>query len=207
MSRDISFPTMWYVRPAKTQISLRIHAVWPEPLLVVWIFYACYATDRTSFGVSKHKRRLYRQWHIVGNHMSLLQLKFLWYRNFRSRVAAPAGLFYFLILRAFIEILLSIFIRCSVPGVVLIESIPDICLLPYFFFLTRVPSHKIYRILYYSLRSNSGWLPIRCAYFIWFIWVRSLSIYVFIWISIICQIVNGAFNMIWHKVHPVPTIL
>ena len=27
MSRDIRFPTMWYVRPAKPQISLRIRAV------------------------------------------------------------------------------------------------------------------------------------------------------------------------------------
>ena len=35
------FQTMWYVRPAKTQISLRIHAVWSEPLLVAWIFYDC----------------------------------------------------------------------------------------------------------------------------------------------------------------------
>ena len=29
----------WYVRPAKPQISLRICVVWPEPLLVAWIFY------------------------------------------------------------------------------------------------------------------------------------------------------------------------
>ena len=27
------FPTMWYVRPAKSQISLCISAVWSEPLL------------------------------------------------------------------------------------------------------------------------------------------------------------------------------
>ena len=27
MSRDTRFPTMWYVRPAKPQISLRIRAV------------------------------------------------------------------------------------------------------------------------------------------------------------------------------------
>ena len=37
-----------------------------------------------------------------------------------------------------------------------------------FFLLTRVPTHKKYRILCYPLRSNSGWLPIRCAYFILF---------------------------------------
>ena len=52
------------------------------------------------------------------------------------------------------------------PGVALIVSIPDLCLLPYFFILTRVPTHKKYRLLCYPLRSNSGWLPIRCAYFI-----------------------------------------
>ena len=46
LSRDMRFPTigyvrpasskygMWYVRPAKAQTRLRIHAVWPEPLLV-----------------------------------------------------------------------------------------------------------------------------------------------------------------------------
>ena len=44
---------------------------------------------------------------------------------------------------------------------VIVVSIPDICLLPYFLY-----SHKKYRILCYPLRSNSGWLPIRCAYFI-----------------------------------------
>ena len=27
MSRDMKFPTMWYVRPGKPQISLRIRAV------------------------------------------------------------------------------------------------------------------------------------------------------------------------------------
>ena len=41
MSFDMRFPTMWYVWPAKTQISLRIHAVWSEPLIVAWIFYDC----------------------------------------------------------------------------------------------------------------------------------------------------------------------
>ena len=40
MSR-LKSPTMWYVRPAKAQISLRIRAVWAEPLLVTWIFYEC----------------------------------------------------------------------------------------------------------------------------------------------------------------------
>ena len=34
MSPRMRFPTMWYVRPSKPQISLRIRAVWSEPLLV-----------------------------------------------------------------------------------------------------------------------------------------------------------------------------
>ena len=44
------------------------------------------------------------------------------------------GLFYFHILRAKTETLLPLFIKCSVPGVVLTVSIPDICLLPYFLY-------------------------------------------------------------------------
>ena len=32
MSCNMRFPTMWYLRPAKTQISLRIRTVWSEPL-------------------------------------------------------------------------------------------------------------------------------------------------------------------------------
>ena len=34
MSRDMRFPTMWYVRPAKAQTILRIRANRSEPLLV-----------------------------------------------------------------------------------------------------------------------------------------------------------------------------
>ena len=41
MSQCMRFPTMWYVRPAKSQISLRIRAVWSEPLLVAWVFCDC----------------------------------------------------------------------------------------------------------------------------------------------------------------------
>ena len=55
MRQFMKFPTMWYVRPAKHQISLRIRAVWSEPLLVSWV-----ATDWTPFGVSKLKWRLQR---------------------------------------------------------------------------------------------------------------------------------------------------
>ena len=43
LSHNMRFPTMWYVWPAKPQISLRTRAVWSEPLLVTWIFYDCKA--------------------------------------------------------------------------------------------------------------------------------------------------------------------
>ena len=60
MSQCMRFPTIWYVRPAKAQTSLRIRADWSEPLLVAWVFYDCWATDWTLFGVSKLNRRLHR---------------------------------------------------------------------------------------------------------------------------------------------------
>ena len=41
LSQSMRFPTMWHVRPAKPQISLRIYAVWSEPLLVVLVLYEC----------------------------------------------------------------------------------------------------------------------------------------------------------------------
>ena len=49
------FTTIWYVRPAKAQTSLRIRAVRSEPLLVPSIFYEYKDTDRTSLGLSKFK--------------------------------------------------------------------------------------------------------------------------------------------------------
>ena len=60
LTQGMRFPTMWYVRPAKPPISLRICAVWSEPLLVAWVFYDCWATDWKPFGVSKLRRRLQR---------------------------------------------------------------------------------------------------------------------------------------------------
>ena len=79
MSRNVRFPTMWYVRPAKAQTSLRIRAVWSEPLLVAWIFYDCLATDRTSFWVSKLKRGLHRS-----SESTLVKMPHCW----KSHVAA-----------------------------------------------------------------------------------------------------------------------
>ena len=60
MSHNMRFPTMWYLRPLKTQISLHIRAYWSESLLGSWIVYDSKATDRTSFEVSMLKRRLHR---------------------------------------------------------------------------------------------------------------------------------------------------
>ena len=75
MSQCMRFPTMWYVRPAKSQISLRIRAFWSEPLLVAWICYDCWATDWTAFGVSKLKRRLHRLvWVYTCQNVKLLEI-------------------------------------------------------------------------------------------------------------------------------------
>ena len=41
MSQCMRFPTMCYVRLAKAQISLHIHAVWSESLQLASIFYEC----------------------------------------------------------------------------------------------------------------------------------------------------------------------
>ena len=50
-------------------------AVWSEPLLVAWIFYDCLATDWTSFGVSKLKRRLHRLvWVYTCKNTTLLEI-------------------------------------------------------------------------------------------------------------------------------------
>ena len=75
VSRDMRFPTMWYVRSAKSQISLRIRAVWSEPLLVACIFYECWATDWTLFGVSKLKMRMHRLvWVYTCQNATLLEI-------------------------------------------------------------------------------------------------------------------------------------
>ena len=41
LSQCMRLPTLWYVQPAKPQISLHIRAVWSEPLLLAWVFYDC----------------------------------------------------------------------------------------------------------------------------------------------------------------------
>ena len=75
LSQCMRFLTMWYVRPAKPQISLRIRAVWSEPLLIAWVFNDCKATDWTPFGVSKLKRRLQRLvWVYTCQNATLLEI-------------------------------------------------------------------------------------------------------------------------------------
>ena len=60
---------------SKAQTNLRIHAIWSEPLLVAWIFYDYKATDQTSFGVSKLKRRLHRLvWVYICQNATLLEI-------------------------------------------------------------------------------------------------------------------------------------
>ena len=75
MSRDMRFPTIWYVRPAKAQTSLRIRAVWSEPLLVDWIIFNCKATDWTQFGVSRLNRKFDRLiWVYTCQNATLLEI-------------------------------------------------------------------------------------------------------------------------------------
>ena len=40
MNHGMRFPTMWYVRPARAQTSLRVRAVRSEPLLVSYLEYS-----------------------------------------------------------------------------------------------------------------------------------------------------------------------
>ena len=97
---------LWY--EPRHEIS-NIHAVWSKPFLVAWIFYECYATDWTSFWVSKLKRRLHR-------------LVWVW--------ADPQGASVCNVFLFFCQFP----IRCSGSGVIQIVSIPDICVLPYFLY-------------------------------------------------------------------------
>ena len=79
MRRDIRFPTMWYKQPAKPQISLRIRAVWSEPMLVAWIFWYSRSvkllTEHHLEFLSLKKAAQARlslhlsKCHIVGNHV------------------------------------------------------------------------------------------------------------------------------------------
>ena len=97
MSRDMRFPPMWYVWPARPQISLCILTVWSEPLLVAWIFYEFKATEWTSFGVSKLKRRLHiLVWVYTFQNATLLEIRclgsnFVWDINSRLEHDLPTS--------------------------------------------------------------------------------------------------------------------
>ena len=94
LSRNMRFPTMLYVRPAKPQIGLRIRAAWSALLLVAWIFYDCKATDWTLFGVSNLKSRQLRiVWFYICQNTTLLEIAchgsyMLWHRVWISNDTA-----------------------------------------------------------------------------------------------------------------------
>ena len=48
------------MQPSTAQTSLRIRAVWSEPLLVALVLYDCWATDWTPLGVFRLKRKMQR---------------------------------------------------------------------------------------------------------------------------------------------------
>ena len=79
LSRYMRFPTIRYVRPAKAQTSLRIRAVWSEPLLVSWILHDCRATDRIYLKFLSPTEGC-----IGSSESTLLKLPHCW----KSRVAA-----------------------------------------------------------------------------------------------------------------------
>ena len=91
LSSNMRFPTMWYVQPAKTQISLRICTVWLETIA------RCL---NILFGVSKIKRRLHRLVWVYtyqndalleikcrsSNNQSPLQLLMIWIKNWSKSI-------------------------------------------------------------------------------------------------------------------------
>ena len=118
MSRDMRFPKMWHVRPAKAEMSLRIRAVWSEHLLVAWILYDCWATDRTVFGAAKLKRRLHRLvWVYTCQNATLLEItcrgskskaSVSHFRNWSDKIQftyrAWLTLLFFVVLRSLIDV-------------------------------------------------------------------------------------------------------
>ena len=101
MSHNMRFPTMWYMQPAMDQTSLRIRAVWSEPLLVAtvellieqhlkYLSLKAAAQARLSLHLSKC--------YIVVNHMSrlihvsmTLTFECMWTRRTRSAYECTQG--------------------------------------------------------------------------------------------------------------------
>ena len=83
LSRNMRFPTMWYVWPATAQTSLCIRAVWSEPLLVAWMFYDCCTTDciwakiwqKGPSGNKKQKWDIYRERKTITENLKRLSLQ------------------------------------------------------------------------------------------------------------------------------------
>ena len=57
MSQRATKPTIRFVRPAKTQISLRIRAVWSESSLIEWAFYNLHSLTMITRGGSNKLQR------------------------------------------------------------------------------------------------------------------------------------------------------
>ena len=75
MSRIVTKPTIWHVRPAKTQISLGIRTVWSESLLSAWRKLGSLATHWAHSEDSAQTGRKPRlTWAFVGAHAILLVL-------------------------------------------------------------------------------------------------------------------------------------
>ena len=84
MSRAWDFPTLWYKRPAKPQISLRIPSVWSEPLIVAWVFYGCSATDWHHLEFLSLKRGC-----TVSSESTLVKMSNCWKSHAAAQILSP----------------------------------------------------------------------------------------------------------------------
>ena len=72
VSQRTKNPTIRLVRPAKTQTSLRIHAVWSESSLIAWAFYSLRAIQRGKNKNPGHKRMTYKLICVFVGHADLI---------------------------------------------------------------------------------------------------------------------------------------
>ena len=70
LSRDTRFPTMWYVRPAKSQISLRIRAVWSEPCWTANFTFRKFYTVKNWYKFLRAREKLVPVRHIFHTNIS-----------------------------------------------------------------------------------------------------------------------------------------
>ena len=78
LSRRMTKPTKWPVRPAKTQISLAIHPVWPEPSLSTWKTYLLSAQWRLWSDWVDAQADLSLCWALVSFHWFCCVAAHLW---------------------------------------------------------------------------------------------------------------------------------